>query len=72
MQCKDPEVRPSLGYLRNGRGQGVWSRMGEEESGGNEDREIKNEGSVLGRQRDKRGRAQGWTDGMHGTERQHS
>lgn len=40
VQCKDPEVQPSLGYLRNGRGKGAWSRVGEEESGGNKDREI--------------------------------
>lgn len=41
VQCKDPEVQPSLRYLRNGRGQGVWGTVSEEESQGNKDREIK-------------------------------
>lgn len=40
VQCKDPEVRPSIGYLKSGRSQGVWSRVSEEESAGNKDREL--------------------------------
>lgn len=38
--CKDPEVRPGIGYLKSGRSQGVWSRVSEEESAGNKDREL--------------------------------